>query len=386
MDRNRILIAGAGIGGLSAALALLRRGVEVAVFEQSARLGDVGAGIMLTPNATRTLGQLGLEADILGAAIEPEGSIYRRFDDGETILNAPLRGVMEPRHGAKYLHVHRADLHAILVAAVRHLSPACISLDRAFVDYEQDADSVTARFSDGSQVAGQALIGCDGARSRVRERTFGGTAPSFTGQVAWRGVVPSEGLAASVTASASTIWIGHDRHIVQYPLRGGRVVNYVALVATAGWQEEGWNRRSEVAEVVAEFADFHPDVLQLLATTPPDSCFKWGLFDRDPLDTWTRGRVTLLGDAAHPTLPFMAQGAAMSIEDGAVLARAIAQTHSVPAGLLRYEQARLARTAKIVLRSRAATQLYQRLSGDKQEDRSRGMAEVYDYDVRSVPL
>jgi salicylate hydroxylase len=164
------------------------------------------------------------------------------------------------------------------------------------------------------------------------------------------------------------------------------VVNYVALVAKAAWQEEGWNRQSAVGEVVAEFADFHPDVLQLLQATPAENCFKWGLFDRNPLETWTRGRVTLLGDAAHPTLPFMAQGAAMSIEDGAVLARSIALTESVPAGLLRYERARLARTASIVLRSRAATQLYQRLSGDKQEDRSRGMAEVYDYDAESVPL
>ena len=370
MDRKRILIAGAGIGGLSAALALLRRGVEAEVFEQSDRLGEVGAGIMLTPNATRTLGQLGLESDLRGVSVEPDASIYRRFDNREVILSAPLRGVMEPRHGAKYLHVHRADLHAILVAAVRRLSPECICLDRAFVDCEQDAASVTARFADGTQSTGDALIGCDGARSRVRESTFGGTAPSFTGQVAWRGIVPSNGLPESVTASAATIWIGHDRHIVQYPLRGGRVINYVALVAKAAWQEEGWNRRSAVGEVVAEFADFHPDVLQLLQATPAENCFKWGLFDRNPLGTWTRGRVTLLGDAAHPTLPFMAQGAAMSIEDGAVLARAISQTESLAAALLRYERARLGRTAEIVLRSRAATQLYQRLSGDKQEDRA----------------
>ena len=386
MKQKKILIVGAGIGGLSAALALLRRGVEVEVFEQSARLGDVGAGIMLTPNATRTLGQLGLDSEIVGVAIEPEASVYRRFDDGEVILRAPLRGVMERRHGAKYLHVHRADLHSILVAAVRRLSPECIRLDRPVVDYVQDEGAVTASFGDGSQATGDGLIGCDGARSRVRERSFGGTAPSFTGQVAWRGIVPSNGLPASITAPASTIWIGHDRHIVEYPLRGGRVVNYVALVAKAAWQEEGWNRRSAVGEVVAEFADFHPDVLQLLQATPAENCFKWGLFDRNPLGAWTRGRVTLLGDAAHPTLPFMAQGAAMSIEDGAVVARAIAQTESVPAGLLRYERARLERTASIVLRSRAATQLYQRLSGDKQEDRSRGMAEVYDYDAQSAPL
>ncbi len=386
MDRKKILIAGAGIGGLSAALALLRRGIEVEVFEQSARLGDVGAGIMLTPNATRTLSQLGVESELLGVAIEPESTIYRRFDNGELMLSATLRGVMEPRHGAKYLHVHRADLHAILVAAVRRLSADCIHLDRTFVDYQQDEGSVTARFADGTQCTGGALIGCDGARSRVRERTFGGTAPSFTGQVAWRGVVPASGLPASVTAPGSTIWIGQDRHIVQYPLRGGRVVNYVALVAKAAWQEEGWNKRSEVSDVVNEFADFHPDVRQLLESTPPESCFKWGLFDRNPLDTWTRGRVTLLGDAAHPTLPFMAQGAAMSIEDGAILARAIEQSASPAAGLMRYEQARRGRTSAIVLRSRAATQLYQRLNGDKQEERSQGMAEIYDYDAERAPV
>jgi salicylate hydroxylase len=386
MDRKKILIAGAGIGGLSAALALLRRGIEADVFEQSARLGDVGAGIMLTPNATRTLAQLGVESELLGVSIEPEASIYRRFDSGELMLSAPLRGVMEPRHGAKYLHIHRADLHAILVAAVRRLSPDCIHLDRTLADYRQDAAGVTAQFADGTRAIGDALIGCDGARSTVRERTFGGTTPSFTGQVAWRGVVPSNGLPASVTAPASTIWIGEDRHIVQYPLRGGRAINYVALVAKAAWQEEGWNRRSAVGEVVAEFADFHPDVQQLLQATPAENCFKWGLHDRDPLAAWTRGRVTLLGDAAHPTLPFMAQGAAMSIEDGAILSRAIERADSLEAGLQQYERLRLGRTSAIVLRSRAATQLYQRLIGDKQEERSQGMAEIYDYDAERQPL
>ena len=386
MDQRKILVAGAGIGGLSAALALLRRGIEVEVFEQSAQLGDVGAGIMLTPNATRTLAQLGVETDLLAVSIEPDTSNYRRFDSGELMLSTPLRGVMESRHGAKYLLVHRADLHAILVAAVRALSPDGIHIGRTFVDYEQNDGGVTAHFADGTLCTGDALIGCDGARSRVRERTFGGTSPSFTGQVAWRGVVPASGLPASITASASTIWIGHDRHIVQYPLRGGRVVNYVALVAKAAWQEEGWNRRSEVSEVVDEFADFHPDVQRLLQSTPAENCFKWGLFDRNPLDAWTRGRVTLLGDAAHPTLPFMAQGAAMSIEDGAIIARAIEQSESPQAGLLRYEQARLPRTSSIVLRSRAATQLYQRLIGDKQAERSNGLAEIYDYDAEKQPL
>lgn len=384
MKNGTVLLAGAGIGGVAAALALLRRGIDVELHEQSPQLGDVGAGIMLTPNAMRVVADLGLAEAVAAVAMEPEVSTYRRYDTGEVIMTAPLRGAMAARYGAPYFHVHRADLHALLVAAVRRLSPGALRTGSTLVGYDAGADGVVARFAGGAEVRGSLLVGCDGVRSAVRELTFGGTTPSFTGQVAWRGLVPAAGLPPSLTEPGSTAWIGQDRHIIHYRLRGGSLVNYVAVVRTAGWQEEGWNRRSEVAEAVAEFRSFHADAVTLLESTDAEHCYKWGLFDRNPLATWTRGRVSLLGDAAHPMLPFMAQGAAMSLEDALVLGRAVAAHGTTAEALLHYERLRLPRTTQVVLDSRAATSLYQRLSGDKQAARARNLDDLYGYDAATV--
>jgi salicylate hydroxylase len=384
MSNGKILLAGAGIGGVAAALALLRRGFEVEIHEQSPQLGEVGAGIMLTPNAMRVVADLGLAEAVSAVAMEPEVSTYRRYDTGEVIMSAPLRGAMLERYGAPYFHIHRADLHALLVDAVHRLAPGALRTGSALVGYDASESGVVARFGGGAEAAGALLVGCDGVRSTVRELTFGGTTPSFTGQVAWRGLVPAAGLPQSLTTPGSTAWIGQDRHIIHYRLRGGSLVNYVAVVRTAAWQEEGWNRRSAVAEAVAEFRSFHADAVTLLESTDAEHCYKWGLFDRNPLATWTRGRVTLLGDAAHPMLPFMAQGAAMSLEDALVLGRAVAALGATPEALRRYEALRLPRTTQVVLDSRAATALYQRLSGDKQAVRARNLDEVYGYDATTV--
>jgi salicylate hydroxylase len=177
------------------------------------------------------------------------------------------------------------------------------------------------------------------------------------------------------------VWIGPDRHIVQYLVRGGSLVNYVAIVAKDAWEEEGWNRPSQVDEVMGEFGGWHEDVLALLAATPADALYKWGLFDRDPLDGWVFGNVALLGDAAHPMLPFMAQGSAMAIEDAMILARALRAGDSIAAALARYQTARRDRTAAIIMRSRAKTTLYQKLTGDKTEQRAEGLEDVYGYDA-----
>ena len=293
---------------------------------------------------------------------------------------------MEQRHGARYFHVHRADLHRMLSSAVRRLKPDAIHLGAALVSYAAGDDRVEARFANGMTATAHGLVGCDGGRSTVRELTFGGTAPTFTGQVAWRGIVPAAGLPPSLTRPGSTVWIGQDRHLIHYGLRGGSVVNYVAIVATKAWQEESWTQPSEVSEAVGHFRDFHPDVIRLLESTDSRQCFKWGLFDRNPLPGWTRGPVTLLGDAAHPMLPFMAQGAAMSMEDGLVLARALHASSGVAEGFARYEAVRRPRTSAVVLQSRAATRLYQQLSGDKQEARSSNLDALYGHDAGAVTV
>ena len=381
MGNENIIIVGGGIGGMTAALALLKAGFRVDLYEQAPEFGEVGAGIMLTPNATRVLGHLGLLPALEEKASRPPASIYRRFDSAALMGDSTLGAAAEERYGAPYFHIHRADLHRILTEAVRELSAATLHTNCELADLGQDAQAVTAVFADDTRVAGDILIGCDGARSTVRGILVAAANPSFRGQVAWRGVVPAAGLPDTVTTRESVVWIGPDRHIVHYLLRGGKYVNYVAISAKEQWEEEGWNRAAEVDEVVGEFQGWHQDVVQLLAATPPNTCFKWGLFDREPLSTWTAGRCTLLGDAAHPMLPFMAQGSAMAIEDALVLARSLQSFASVEEALKRYERARQGRTSQVILQSRAATGLYQKLSGDKTQQRAQNLDTVYGYDA-----
>ena len=381
-----VLIAGAGIGGLSAALALQRCGHSVRVFEQALALGEIGAGIMLTPNAVKVLNFLGLEERLSRLAVEPEQSVYRRFDTAEEMMRAPLKDRMLATYGARYFHIHRADLHELLMEAVLAQESAAVSVGCALTGYDQDENSVTAVFENGETASGDVLIGCDGIRSVLRQTLWGDEQPRFTGQAAFRGMVPREGLPATVVEPVSVSWLGEQKHIIQYGVRGRTVINYVAIVATDEWTEEGWNRSADVSEVVETFDGWHEDVLALLKATPPDNCYKWGLYDREPIEQWTQGRVTLLGDAAHPMLPFMAQGSAMALEDAAVLARALAGCDSAEQGLNIYERARRDRTAWIVQQSRKATDLYQRLTGDKSLQRASNLDAVYGYDATNTPL
>jgi salicylate hydroxylase len=229
-------------------------------------------------------------------------------------------------------------------------------------------------------------VACDGVRSTLRNVLAPDTEPRFRGQVAWRGLLPAAGLPARVTVEESVVWIGPDRHIVQYVLRGGTLVNYVAIAAKDDWTEEGWTIPAPVQQVVAEFSGWHDDVQQLLAATPADALYKWGLFDRDALDQWVYGNVVLLGDAAHPMLPFMAQGSAMSIEDALILSRCLHAYDSPAEALERYQRVRQERTTRIVLQSRAQTNLYQRLTGDKTEQRATSIDFVYGFDAITCEL
>ena len=204
--------------------------------------------------------------------------------------------------------------------------------------------------------------------------------------MAWRGMVPADGLPTTVTEPVSVSWLGEHKHVIQYGVRSRTLINYVAIVATKEWTEEGWNRRADPKDVLEDFVDWHPDLTALISATPEDGCYKWGLFDRDPLDQWTIGQITLLGDAAHPMLPFMAQGSAMAIEDSVVLARSLSK-HGVTAEALKhYEEVRRPRANEIVLRSRQAANLYQRLTGDKGAQRASNLDEVYGYDATSVAV
>ena len=386
MKVDDVIIVGGGIAGLTAALALSRAGCSVRLFEQAPEFSEIGAGIMLTPNATRVLHHLGLEEALEESALHPAASIYRRFDDASLMGQSPLAGVASSKYGAPFLHIHRSDLLEILVAAVRSQDGAELHTGHRAIVCAQDGNRATVEFSDGASAEGDVVLACDGVRSALRGQLAAEAAARFRGQVAWRGLAPAKGLPERVRENASVVWIGKDRHIVQYALRGGSMVNFVAIAVQDEWAEEGWNRPARLEELKAEFAGWDEDVLSLLEATPADALYKWGLFDRDPLKQWVYGRIVLMGDAAHPMLPFMAQGSAMAVEDAAILARCLGLEGSLSAALSRYQTLRSKRTARIILQSRAQTGLYQRLTGDKNRQRRQSTDWVYGFDATRCPI
>jgi salicylate hydroxylase len=383
---DSIIIVGGGIGGMTAALALSRSGHNVRLYERAPAFSEIGAGIMLTPNATRVLRHLGVAAALDACSMRPPASTYRRFDDASLVGDSPLGEQIEATYGAPYLHLHRSDLIDVLTDAARAQGGVELFTAHEAIGCSQRDGRVTVQFTGGRTAEAGLVVACDGVRSTLRSQLAPAAEPRFRGQVAWRGLLPAAGLPARVTAEESVVWIGPDRHIVQYVLRGGTLVNYVAIAAKDEWAEEGWTIPAAVEQVVAEFAGWHEDVQQLLAATPPDALYKWGLFDRDALDQWVYGNVVLLGDAAHPTLPFMAQGSAMSIEDALILSRCLDAYGSRAEALDRYQRVRQERTARIVLQSRAQTNLYQRLTGDKTEQRAASVDFVYGFDAITCPL
>ncbi len=350
----RAILIGGGIGGLAAALALARRGVSVTVLERSPVLGEAGAGLQLGPNATRVLFDLGLGETLVAKAFAPEAAEIRAATDLRLLLRNALGTTAEARWGAPYLQLHRADLQALLHDAV--LAAGCaVRLGASVLRIEQDTDRVRVILSDGTALEADLAVGADGVRSGVRQALFGDGAPRFTGQVAWRGVVPIDRLAPGMVPPVAAVWAGRGRHFVHYYVRGGQAVNFVGVVER-DWREESWTEPGDPAELQADFAGWPPVVRAICAaaTTP----FRWALFDRPPLPAWTKGRVTLLGDAAHPMLPFLAQGAAMAIEDAAVLSHRLEAAADVPQALKAYEQDRLARTRRVQAASRFNARLF----------------------------
>ena len=277
--------------------------------------------------------------------------------------------VSEQRYGAPYIFIHRGDLHRLLAEAVRARKPDAIRLHARCVGVEQDAGGVTLRLEDGRRVRGRLLIGADGVHSPVRASVFGAGRPEFTGCMAWRGVIPAERLAGGRMPLAGTNWIGPGRHVVHYPLRRGELLNFVGVVERGDWLIESWTAQGTQGECLADFAGWHPDVRALIEAI--DAPFKWALMARSAMTRWSEGRVTLLGDACHAALPFLAQGAAMAIEDAFVLARALA-THGEDhaTAFARYEAARMARTTKVVDGSAANTKRFHnpRLADDAGAD------------------
>lgn len=347
------IIAGGGIGGLCAALCFRRRGYRVQVFEQVEQFGEVGAGIQLSPNAMQVLSWLGLEAELEAVACEPEQGSLRHHRSGRVMWRQPLIGVCQQRYGAKYLHIHRGDLIEVLQRAVQNAG-VDLQLGRSVTGYWQDGERVQVLCGDDGYSA-DLLIGADGIHSKVREQMFGAEQACFTGRVAWRGLVPAKRLPVELLPMHAHVWLGPGQHLVAYYLRGGEVLNFVAVQERDVWAEENWMQTGNLQEMRSAFANWDPVVQTILNEC--DQCHLWGLFDRDPLPRWHEGRVVLLGDACHPMLPFMAQGGAMAIEDGFVLAREV-EVRSVSEALMNYEVQRQPRASLLQRLSRSNARLF----------------------------
>jgi len=353
----RVLVAGGGLGGLTAALALLRMGCDVEVYEQAPELREVGAGLQLAANGTRALFALGVGEELKALSCEAESKEIRIWNSGERWKLHDLGQVSIERYGYPYLTVYRPDLLGVLERAVRREKPDAIRLAAKCIGFEQTEDSVTVRLEDGKGVEADALIGADGVHSRIRQGLFGADRPEFTGVVAWRGIVPMDELPRHMVRMVGTNWVGPGGHVVHYPLRGGKVMNFVGALERSDWRVESWSARGTQEELRADFAGWHDDVHALIRGIPIP--YKWALMVRAPMERWTLGRVSLLGDACHSMVPFLAQGANMAIEDGYILARALIEGQgSIPVRLLRYENARRERTRRAVEGSAANIQRF----------------------------
>jgi salicylate hydroxylase len=367
---TKVGVIGGGIGGLSAALSLLRAGFDVHVYERAQVLGEVGAGVQVSPNASRILHGLGLADALARTGVKPLAWHQRRWDDGRTLLRTPLAEPLEARFGYPHYQMHRADLLDALAAAV----PAQrVHLNHRLLDLTDHGDRVEARFANGERAEVDALVGADGIHSPVRAALFGPDRPRFTGCVAYRGLVPADRLRDLDLEVTAQIWLGPGQHFVHYFVRRQTLVNFVAVVERESWTRESWTDRGDLAEALAAFDGWHPQVRSMLRSV--EETFIWALFDRAPLDRWSRGRVTLLGDACHPMLPFMAQGAAQAVEDGATLAACLTDANAdVPTALDTYQRLRIPRTARLQGMSSANKTRFHLPDGPLQQSRDAEMA------------
>lgn len=350
----RVLICGAGIGGLATAICCVRRGMDVTVLEQAAELGDVGAGIQIPPNAMKVFEALKIDDLIKRDAFEPEAIECRMGESGMTVFNVALDQKARRRWGSPYLHIHRADYIKALREALEAAAPDAIRTDAKVISYAQDETKILAHLADGTMIEGDVLIGADGIHSIVREQMLGSDRPDFTGNVAWRVTVPMNALGADAPRPTACAWMGRGKHGVTYRLRGGELANFVGVVERTNWHEEGWTSQGTKVDALADFVGWHPTVTRMLEAAQDDQMFQWALYDRKPLKTWTEGRAVLLGDAAHPMLPFMAQGAAMAVEDAWVIAQQLAMSKGeVEAALKKYQHLRYERASQLQAMSRA---------------------------------
>jgi salicylate hydroxylase len=307
MSQYKILIAGAGLGGLTAASCLMQAGHDVEIYEQAPALGEVGAGIQVSANAMHVLRQLGVGDAVAKAGVRPDAYVFRLHDTGEIIQRFSLSDEHERLHGAPYTQLHRADLHDILAAKAREFKPDVVRLDRRATGFSESSRGVELKFADGTSARGDILIGADGLKSVVRRQIAGDVPATYTGDAAWRVTVPVERLPANFLPQVMSVFMGPGGHAVCYYVRGGALLNFVGIVETDELSDESWTVRFPWEKLKADYVGWHPIIQTVIDMAEKDQCFRWSLHNRPPIGNWSTQRAALLGDSAHPTLPYLAQ-------------------------------------------------------------------------------
>jgi salicylate hydroxylase len=386
---KRIAIVGGGIGGLSAALLLLQRGFDVQVYERAPELLEVGAGLQMGPNAVRIIQSMGLSEELARVASEPPYMASVRWQDGSRISVRRTDNAREV-YGAPYYTVHRGELLSLLLQAI---PPERVHVSHTCVGVAQDGDEVRLDFENGRQVVADIVIGADGIHSVIRAAIVGPDKPLFSGFCAYRGMIPIERFQKLGEEDLAAVWFGPGSHLVQYPISSGTMINFVGVVTEPNWTRESWYDTASKEEYLAYFDGWHPRLKAILNEVDESKLMKWALYERAPLPYWHKGRIALLGDAAHAMLPFMGQGAAQAIEDGAILARCLAAFPEAETALAAYERIRRPRATKVQQIAHANGVTYHLEDGEAQrqrDERTRAAHEtknsIFAYDALTVPL
>lgn len=343
MTDTKYTIIGAGIGGLAAAIALAQKGATVTLFEQAKVLGEVGAGLQISPNGVAVLKSFGLYDAAAKLANCPDAIVLRDYR-GASVTRMELGQNAVRRFGNPYWQFHRADLLSVLAKGALDAG-VDIKFNHKVANITRNGAGALIEFEEQESQLVDCLIAADGVRSKTRSAVFDGHEATFTGQVAWRGLVSADKLPAGMFGNETQVFMGKGRHLVAYPLRGGSMINFVAVEERKDWTDEGWNIPDDPANLRAAFSGWCQPVETLLAAV--DHTFLWGLFSHPVLAKWSDGQVALLGDACHPMLPFLAQGAVMGLEDGWVLADALEKADDIPTGLRAYEDRRKDRATRV---------------------------------------
>lgn len=383
---SRIAIVGGGIGGLTAGIALRKAGRDVTIYERAPAFGSVGAGISMSPNAVLGLDSLGLGEALRAVSNQPRSQDQYHAHTGDLLLPIDRSGTAA-RYGAPYLQLHRADLMALLI---EEFGADRCEMDCELSSIESRDEGVTLFFADGSRVEAEAVVAADGLRSVVRDALFDTAPPQFSGHVAYRGLIPAEQVCDRAREPRNINHLASGRNAVTYPVRNGELVNLVALSKADDWVEEGWMVKADKSQLASVYDDFVPYVRDLIDQIPEEELFRWGLFIREPLADWRFGRTVLLGDAAHPMLPYMGQGASCAIEDGVVLGRAFAECDGIDASLEAYVETRIERASYLQRESNAGGERLQAINpdtfGKAAPVANEDTLDIFDYDPSTVPL